>query len=71
MTIDIQLDPERTIRYEADFPPRVGETITVDRPKFQTFKVMRIDYLLTVGYGGEPKLSLVTVEIDRGLKEFI
>ena len=62
MNIDICISGAAYIRYEAERAPAVGETVTTFKPERKALKVVSVDHLITVGYNGLCRLSVVTVD---------
>lgn len=65
MKIDIMLqNDELLFRFESDFIPRKGETITDPKTR-EDFKVMEVNHLLRIDHESNRKLSLVTLEVNK------
>jgi len=65
MKIDVMLQNDGLLfRFESDFIPQKGETITDPRTR-ETFKVMEVDHLLRISQTGERLASLVTLEVKK------
>jgi hypothetical protein len=65
MLIDISISGKNYLRYEADQVPAIGETITIFGEKNKNLVVVSVDYLLEFGFGGKPRLSVVTVNTKK------
>ena len=62
MTIDICISGAMYARYESEQAPAIGETVTIFKPERKALKVVSVDHLLSVGYDGSYRLSVVTVD---------
>lgn len=65
MKIDVMLQNDGLLfRFESDFIPHKGETITDPKTR-EKFKVMEVDHLLRVDHESNRKVSLVTLEVKK------
>jgi hypothetical protein len=61
MLIDICINGENYLRYEAEQAPAIGETVTSFHQGKKILTVISVDHLINVGYGDKVTLSVITV----------
>ena len=65
MKIDVALKGDGLLfRFESDFVPRKGETIS-DPKTQETFIILQVDYLLHTAIVGDKRVNLVTIEVSK------
>lgn len=63
MNIDIRFkDGDGGYRYEADFIPRKGDTISIPKDDVE-YRVIDVDHLIHKGMNDKCKLSLITITV--------